>query len=144
MKAILQYASAVDGPYKNCGVVRPKRNQDYKVSRITEDTRLGLPELIGYEVSVTALAIELNTDFLDDSTWYFRLVFPSELEMILLGSRPYFLDFDGLIQRNEILYHSIQLIFFIGISDYSDYTDPIPLPESEGGLVLDDSAIYIE
>lgn len=144
MKAILQYASAVDGPYKNCGVVRPKRNQDYKVSKITEDTRLGLPELIGYEVGVTALAIQLNTDFLDSVTWYFRLVFPSELEMILLGSRPYFLDFDGLIQRNEILYHSIQLVFYIDDSEYIDYTDPVALPPSEGGLVLDDSPIYIE
>jgi hypothetical protein len=144
MKAILQYASASGGPYKNCGTIRSSKNQDYKVTALTDDNRLGEPETIGYEIKIQALILTLNTDFLDLDTWYFRLVFPNDLEMILLGERKYIIDFDGLITRHGIVYHTISLNFNIDPDEYADYAVPGSLPEEEGGIILDDAGIYIE
>lgn len=144
MKALLQYASVEEGPYKTCGTLRSKDNHDYKLTKITGEDRLEQPEMLGFEVQLTSLALTLNTDFLNAQQWYFRLIYITELEMIELGQRNYMIDHDGLIARNGIVYHTISLQFVVtDPTQYADYAVPVSLPESESGISLDDNPVYV-
>lgn len=144
MKAILQYASANDGPYKNVGTVRPMRGQLFEVAAVTGEDRVGEEVVLGWRVTVEATAYTLNTDFLASTTHYFRLKFESEAEEIRFGSRTYYVGHDGLIERHVYSQHVVRLSFYIDTDEYGDYTDPVALPVSEGGVVIEDSGFYIE
>lgn len=144
MKGILQYCSTDDGTYKNCGTVRTKKNQDYKVDAVTGKGRESEIHTLGYRVTVRALALELNTDFLDEIDWYFRIAFFDDLLMIKLGSHAYSIDYNGLLQIHEIEYHTIELSFYIDNDEYEDYAVPVSLPVSEGGIIVEDDDIYLE
>lgn len=144
MKAILQYCSTVDGTYKNVGTVRLRKNKLYMVKPITDDSRIGDKETIGYEVSVSLIALELNTDFLDQQQWFFRIAFLADLKMILLGQRYYQVEYNGLININEIVNHKVDLSFTIDYTEYEDFAVPDNLPASEGGLVIEDDDVYLE
>lgn len=144
MKAKLEYASANDGPYKYVGTVRPLRGQLFTVVPVTEENRVGEPVIVGYQVTVEATTYTLNTDFLDSAQHYFRLKFESELEEIRFGQRTYTPSHDGLIEKRTYSQHLVRLSFFIDPDEYADYTDPVALPASEGGVVIEDSGFYIE
>ena len=143
MKGYLQY-SLDDVTYKDCGTVRTRKGQGYKLKALSNPDRVGDIYPDGWRVQVKATALELNTDFLDYVTHYFRIVYYTEMEMIKLGSRPYLIDYDGILVIREIEYHVISLDFFIESDEYGDYAIPVPLPESEGGVLIEDSGIYIE
>ena len=144
MKAKLQYCATDDGTYKDCGTLRTKKNQDYQVIPVATIGRNGTSELLGHKVIVGAHALTLNTDFLDETNWYFRLKFYDDLEMIKLGSREYLISYDAQIQRNVAEYSKILIEFYIKIEDYTDYAIPVALPESEGGIIVEDTNIYVE
>ena len=143
MKAILQYSDADDGVYKNVGTVRTADNQDYKILPIIGQNRVGESVTIGYQIEVRARALTLNTDFLNNDSWYFRLLYSEEAEMIKLGSREYTIEFDFLSKRREIRFYTIVLLFQILKSELSDYINPESLPASEGGIYVDDDGLYI-
>lgn len=144
MKAHLQYATIPDGPWKNCGVIRPKRGQDYQVKSVSELDRIDEPVLIGFEVNLQAVALQLESDFLDNSAWYFRLYYPNDTKRINLDQRSYIIDYDGQIQRHQIEYHTITLRFFLSVSEYADFTTP----SFETEYLVDDmdggGAVYVE
>lgn len=144
MKARLQYASTAEGTWKNCGVIRPKKGQDYQVKSVTEADRIDEPVLIGFEVNLQAVALQLESDFLDNSAWYFRLYYPNDTKRINLGQRGYIIDYDGQIQRNRIEYHTITLRFFLSVAEYADFTTP----SFETQYMVDDmdggGAVYVE
>ena len=144
MKGILQYCSTDDGTYKNVGTSRSANDHQYTVIPITGKNRINEPEIMGYKVNVQAKVLELNTDFLDYTQWYFRFIFTTELEMIKLSQRTYTVDYDAQITRNEIMFYIVRVEFEITTSDLDDYTDPVALPAGEGGVSVDDSGIYIE
>lgn len=145
MKGILQYSDADSGTYKEVGTVRPKRGQDVQIKPITiVNPRLDEKEDTAYRVQVTAVSHNLNTDFLDEDLWYFRIVYPDEGKMIKLGERRYSKKYNSLIQRHGIVYFTVTLDFTIDYDSFDTYTTPVNLPASEGGIVVDDSSIYIE
>lgn len=144
MKGILQYAGADAGPYKNFGTIRPKDGQAMEVKPIEQRNRIDEPVLIGYTVEIEAAALALNTDFRTSDTWYFRIVFLSELEEIRLGNRAYSLAFDGRLEEHIAVEHRASLKFQISLTEYDAYTTPVALPEAEGGVVIEDSGIYVE
>ena len=144
MKAILQYCDTVDGTFKNVGTVRYRKNKDYKVEAITDKNRQGNSETVGYQVTVNALCATLNTDFRDQDSWYFRVAFFDDLTMIALGLQYWSADYDAAVVIHGREYHLVNLTFTIGIGDYETYTVPEALPEAEGGIVIEDSDIYIE
>jgi len=144
LKGILQYCSTDDGTYKNVGTIRLRKNKAYEVKAITDKSRIGDEETICYEVKIQLIALELNTDFLDQSEWFFRMAFFDDLVMIKLGERYYQVDFNGLININEIVYHKVELSFMIDIDEYPDFAVPESLPVSEGGIIIEDADLYIE
>ena len=143
MKAVLQYATADSGPYKDGGTLRTKSGQDYKVEPLTSKDQQGNEITVGYRVAVRARALTLNTDFLTTDTWYFRLRFAETMQEIRLGQRQCRVTFDGQVQRNTIMQHDINIEFDITLAEYATLTAPVNLPLSEGGLVVEDSAVYI-
>jgi len=143
MKGILQYSTLINGPFKSAGVIRTRREQEYIVKPITDTNRNGLPELIAFNVKVSARALELN-DILVAPTYYFRILFPAELQEIRLGQRSYFPQFNALLDRNNIFYHIIELDFNIDIDEYVSYVVPVNLAESEENVLLEETPIYIE
>ena len=144
MKGYLQYCATDDGTYKYCGTVRTRKNKDYKVDAVTGKNRIEEVETLAYRVSVRALALELNTDLLDQDEWFFRIAFYDDLIMIKLGEHPYNVDYNGLLQIHEIEYHQIEISFTIENDEYSDYAVPVSLPAGEGGIIVEDDDIYIE
>lgn len=144
MKGILQYCSTVDGTYKNVGTVRLRKNKSYIVKPITDESRVGDKETIAYEVNIRLIALELNTDFLDEIQWYFRIAFFDDLIMVLLGQRYYQVEYNGLTNINEIQYHKVELSFTINYDEYADFAVAESLPVAEGGIIVEDDDIYIE
>ncbi len=145
MKGILQYCATVDGTYKNVGTLRSIK-KGYKVEPITGKSRLDEPEPAAYRVKVSALCLLLNTDFLDYTSWFFRVGFfdPDEMDMIELGSHKYTVDYDARLNTNTNQYHNVKLNFTIDHDEYEDYAIPVTLPASEGGIIIDDDDIYLE
>jgi hypothetical protein len=144
MKGILQYCDTEDGTYKNVGTVRARKNQDYKIEAITAKNRIEEVEELACRVYVRALCLELNTDFLDQDEWFFRVAYFDDLKMVKLGEHPYTVDYDGLLKVHEIEYHTVEISFTIEFDEYDYYSDGEPLPEDEGGIVIEDDDIYIE
>ena len=151
MKGVLQYCDTVDGTYKNVGTLRSAHDNEFVVKDITRKDRVNQEHVIGNITTIQAKCLELNTDFLDATGWFFRFIFPDQLQMVLLGYRRYKLHQDYLVGRNTIMYNVVQLEFGSGnmdgvsyIPDNPERPDPEDLPEDEGGIVVDDSAIYID
>lgn len=145
MRGILQFG---DGStpivYKYLGTIRPVKGKFYRVTAIKNNNRSGNPEIVAYRLTCTALVKDLESTFTSADSHAFRMIFPDSMEMIELGTQFYALDYDGLIVRNNIEYHTIHLDFIIPVSQLSTYITRVPLPASEGGVVIDDSDIYIE
>ena len=144
MKGKLQYCATENGTYKNAGTVVLRKNKSYQVKPITDNSRIGAKETIAYNVTVSIIALELNTGFSATPLWYFRIAFFDDLKMIKLGQRYYQVSYNGLININEIEYHRIDIKFTIDKDEYDDFGFPVNLPESEGGVILEDDGIYIE
>jgi len=143
MKGILQYSSD-DSVFKNVGTERAREDHEYTVTAIDGKDWSGNPVVIGYRVAVQAKVLELNTDFLDETEWYFRFQFAAELTMVKLGERSFTLESDFQIPRNTIIFHYVRLQFDIAASEIADYIEPESLPESEGGIYIDDGGLYID
>lgn len=144
MKGKLQYCLTDGGTYKNVGTVVLRKNKAYQVKPITDSSRIGDVETIAYKVTVSIIALTLNTDFLDATEWFFRVAFLEDLVMIKLGERYYQISYNGLININEIEYHKVDLTFTVDVDEYSDFAEPVALPVSEGGIILEDFGVYIE
>jgi len=145
MYAILQFGESAETiVYKDCGTVRSKKKKGYKVSPVKDNNREGNPETVAYKVSIEALSLDLNTTFLNADSHYFRLMFPRSLEMIELGLQDYTIDYDADIKFNNREYFLIKLSFIIEKTQFNTYRSRVPLPASEGGIIVEDSAIYIE
>lgn len=144
MKGILQYATADAGVYKNFGTLRTKDGQLMNVTPETKKDRSDNPALIAFNVELEAQALTVNSDFLDNSEWYFRVIFLAELQEIRLGLRPYFPEFDAALQQNGINFNRVKLEFKIGADEFEAYTTPVALPPEEGGVIVEDSGILVE
>jgi hypothetical protein len=129
MKAKLQYCEIPDGAYQDCGTLRDQKKRDYKITPVKGNNRIDEPEIIGYKVQVNTLNLELDSAFLDQEQWYFRLYFPNIDKEIKLGLHPYLLDFNGLINRGSITADQIKLEFYITKDEYKAYSVP-NLPEN--------------
>jgi len=140
MKGVLQYCDTDDGSYKDVGTLRSRKRKSFKIENLSDVSREDEREPVGYRVRVTELALELNTDFLDQDQWYFRVYFPDDVKAIKLGQHHYLLHYDGLVTINGIEYHQVELDFTIGGDEYNNYSDPI----DPGDIILEDDAIYIE
>jgi len=119
MKGRLQYCDTELGTYEDVGTIRTKKNQDYKIEAITGKNRIEEVEVLGFRVSVRALALELDPNFLDQNIWYFKVCFPDI--SIKFGQRPYTIDYDGLLRIHEIEYHTVEISFTIDADEYSSY-----------------------
>ena len=144
MKGKLQYCSTDSGTYKNVGTIVLRKNKAYEVKPITENLRNGNKETVAFRVTAQIIALELNTDFLDQQQWYFRVAFFDDLLMIKLGQHFYQITYNGLININEIEYHKYELSFIIDYDEYDTYAVPVSLPASEGGIIVQDDDIYLE
>jgi len=144
MKGILQYCATEDGTYKNVGTIRSAKNQDYRIEAVTAKNRIEEVEALASRVYVRALCLELNDDFLDQDEWFFRIAYFDDLVMVKLGEHPYTIDYDGLLRFNQIEYHTVEISFTINFDEYDYYGDTEPLPEEEGGIIVEDDDIYIE
>lgn len=144
MKGILQYCSTESGTYKSVGTLRTRKDQGFNIKPITGENRQGDKEDVAYKVTVEATCLTLNSDFLDADQWYFRIIYPTELTMRKLGQRLYSKEKDGQLTRRVYERNIIKVEFTISRSDYDTYADTENLPESEGGIVIDDSPVYVE
>lgn len=120
MRAYLQF---YDTTWKDCGTVRPLTGNDFKITSIVGRDSENTPECIGYKVTVNSRIITIHADLLDEDEWNFRLYDPVNDTIIDLYTHKYLIDYDGLIKRNNIEYHTIRLEFEIGISSYESYTE---------------------
>ena len=144
MNGILQFGDgATPITYKYLGTVRPNKKRSFAINAVKGSNRAGEPEIIGFKVVVEAIAKDLESTFLDSDQHNFRIIYPDSLEMIELGLRYYVIDYDGLLKRHGIEYHTIRLEFIIPVSQLKTYKNRVPLPASEGGVVLEDSDIYL-
>lgn len=120
MKAKLQYYD--DPLWFDCGTVRALDGNDYKVTAIIGRNSENDPECIGYKVTVVARILELDSGFLSSDQYSFKLKDLDSGDFINLSQRKYMVDYDGLIKRNDIEYHTIRLEFEIPIASYGSYT----------------------
>jgi hypothetical protein len=121
MKGNLRYCATESGTYDDVGTVRTQKNQDYKIDAITGKNRVEEIEILGFRVYVRALSLELDPDFLDQVSWWFRIYFPNDSEYVPLGQHPYTVDYDGLLRIHEIEYHTVELSFTINYDEYESY-----------------------
>lgn len=143
MRGYLQYKGA-GGAYKDVFTVRTKDKQEYTVKPLLEDDWADIPDTIGYLGEAVTQGLTLNTDFLDETDWYFRVVLPRSLQQIELGLQRYHISNDAELERATIRTQIVTVVFEIPVADYADFTVPESLPEGEGGIYIEDSGIYIE
>ena len=74
MKGYLQFSDD-DTTFKDCGMVRTRKGQGYKLKALSIPDRVGGIYPNGWRVQVKATTLELNTDFLDATEYYFIIVF---------------------------------------------------------------------
>jgi len=144
MKAILQFATTESGVYKDAGSERVTQSLRYKVEPITEKNKGEEPEIAAYKVKVETDALQLNINFQDQDTWWFRLFYPAELLEIKISQRRYILSYDGLIDKNGVQLHKIRMEFYIAIADYAAYTTPATAPTAQEGALVETTTLYIE
>ena len=140
MKGVLQYSSTAVGPFTNCGTVLTMGGQDYKVEAITMNDREDSEKTVGYRVIVQARLLELDDDFLSQNQWFFRIAFPDNERMILLGFRHYTIDYDALLQRQSIEYYLVGISFTIAADNSEFYVVHEEL--SGPGLIFDGNDWY--
>lgn len=147
MKARLQYAKVGSTAYKDVGVLRSE-DKDYSLEGLSDRSETGARILVGYKVSVRCVMLNLNTDFLDQTGYLFRLFsFENSLAKVInLGEREYISSFDALMSRNEINYHVVELEFVIKASEYKAYSTFVEI-SSDDSIIIDDydeqSTIYV-
>lgn len=145
MKARLQFAATILGPFKDCGSIR-LNDKEYNVKAVTARNILRHPETTNYKVTVEANTLDVNPDLLTSTTHYFRLYFWETNQKIDLGTRPYVIkDFDGKPDLHNIFIYKIELEFSIKISEFNDYTIPLSAPITTEGIYTESgSDVYIE
>ena len=143
MKGYLQYCATDDGTYKDGGTLRSIK-KDYIISPVIMENRAGEKEDVGYNIKVSAQLINQNADIFDEEEWFWRIKYANDLQMIKLGEHPYTKEFDSQLARNTVKYHKINISFHILFDEYEDYAVPVALPESEGGIIVEDTNIYVE
>jgi len=134
MKANLQYAPAAAGPFKNCGLIRSK-DKLYVVKRFSLEDRLGIPQPAGFTIEARTKVLQLNTDFLTQRIWHFRLNFFDNSQVAYLGQYPYLISYDAQLERNSVEYHEIRVQFDV-------LTGPANIPFSHR-IYLSDLAIFL-
>ena len=143
MRGFLQYCATVDGTYKDGGTLRSIK-KGYIISPVTGENRAGEKEIVGFNVKVSAQLINQNTDIFDNQEWFWRIKYEDDLHMIKFGEHPYTVEFDSQLARNTVKYHRINISFYIAYDEYEDYAVSESLPESEGGIIVEATTIYIE
>lgn len=130
MKMTLQYGAGGSGPWSDFGDVILKGENKYTVSPILDRNILGKNETTAYSVKVSAKSLDLDSGFLNNTQWFFRMFHPKPTEanppgsVINLGQRSYILDkFEGEPALSEITTYFLVLDFLIKVSEYSSYTD---------------------
>lgn len=126
MKAYLQFANGIGGPYAPCGLIRTSRKV-YAVESWQEVNREGDPEHVVYQVEIEETVLQLHGNFLSNDLWHFRLQYPNDGQVVYLGQIPYQIEFDALLNRDGIVYHTIRLRF---LSTTIPGSDPFSFDDS--------------
>jgi len=106
---VLEFAADNAGPYSVAGLLRTPHNV-YRALALAEDDRSGQAEpLQDWTLQVSAIVLELNPVLLSSPAWYFRIYDPDEGGYYYLGFIYYQVEFDGLLNTNQIVYHRISL-----------------------------------
>ena len=121
--------------WADAGTEYPAQGQVYQLAEITGTDRGGVVLLTGYNVVVSARVLGLHANFLDADNHNFRLFYLQTGDVIDLGIRDYSLNYDGLLSRNGIVYHTINIRYFIPINEYNNVIDPIPPVPSEAVMI---------
>ena len=87
----LQYSSTgAGGSYADVGTIRLMRGRDYKVEAITGKNREDDLEILGYKIKVQATVQNLPSNFLDNDSYYFRICFKEESQVIGTDTNNYY------------------------------------------------------
>lgn len=101
----LQYSSTgAGGSYSDVGTIRLMRGKDYKVEPVTGKGREDDVEILGYKIKCQATVQNLPSNFLDNDSYYFRIAFKEESQVIGTDTNNYYciLDHEGHIISRPI------------------------------------------